>query len=304
MTKSTRRRLTVIAVAVVTMSAAPHVAAAREGQGATALDETHEALRANSTIDGLDVTTLLDKLPKAPASARQRKDCEGLVIVPATDGGKEAAAQGWIVTGEAKIGSDGDTVVSFAGAVHPVDNDYCTVAQGNVGIFRDGQLKAIAYASPSSKLSIGAVTALEGSGARVWSGAVLSAPIADIADTDGGYLLELRAVADQETLCGGTVTVPNIYNMKIDEARAALIAKGWSPAPHDDTASPRLGQEAKLVKRGFIETDSCSEGLDFCVFSYRSGTSSLAVTTVGDDPAPPVIHYNAQCAAGPKGVAQ
>jgi hypothetical protein len=294
--------LTMIAL---TMSAAPHFAAASPSQGATALDATQEELRATSSVAGLAFTTSLDQLPRAPASARIRKGCERLVILPATDGGKEAAYLGWIVTGEAKIGGDGDTVVSFAGAVQPVNDGfnsgYCTVAQGNIGLFHNGQLKAIAYASPSSKLSIGRVVGLEGGGARVWNGTALSAPIADVADTDGGYRLELRAVASQETLCGGTVAVPNIYKMKIDEARVALTAKGWSPKPPADGASsPRSDRESGLVKRGLIETDSCSQGLAFCEFNYGIGKTSLAVTTVGDDPLPSVLNYSVQCDVGPK----
>ena len=85
--------------------------------------------------------------------------------------------------------------------------------------------------------------------------------------------------------------------MKIDQARVALIAKGWSAMPPANAAAPRSGQEGELVKRGLIETDSCSEGLAFCAFNYRAGKSSLAVTTVGDDPLPTVISYRAQCAA-------
>ena len=43
-----------------------------------------------------------------------RKGCENLIVAPATDGGKEAASPGWIVTGEAKIGSDGDTALRIS----------------------------------------------------------------------------------------------------------------------------------------------------------------------------------------------
>jgi hypothetical protein len=301
MTKNTRR----LAVIVFVISAMPRLAAAGPSQGATALGGPQEELRATSMVDGLAFTTALEQLPKAPGSARMRKGCENLVVTPATDGGKEVASLGWIVTGEAKIGSDGDTAVSFAGAVQPVSDGYgsgyCTVAQGNLGLFHDRQLKALAYATPSSKLSVGRVIGLEGGGARLWNGAVFSAPIADIAETDGSYHLELRAVASQETLCGGTVTVPNIYAMKIDQARASLIARGWSPMPPTDAAVSRSGQEGELVKRGLIETDSCSQGLAFCEFNYRTSKSSLAVTTVGDDPLPTVISYRAQCAADANG---
>jgi hypothetical protein len=287
--------LAVLVVSVLVIPIVPRLAEA--AQGAVGLNDQPAELRAASQVEGLEFK-MLDKLPKAPASAQKREGCENYIIVPATVAGKEAAARGWAVTAEAKMGIY--ETVSFSGKFH-LDDDgytshYCTVMQGNVGVFHDGELVALAYASPSSKQTIGKVVELEGGGVRVWNGEDISAPIADIAVVDDGYLLQLETAAAQETLCGGKITVPNIYGLPIDKARAALIAKGWSPLPRDNSgASGEDDQEKKLVKRGVVEIDSCSEGLDFCEFNYTGQGVGLDVTTIGDADFPKVINYRAQC---------
>jgi hypothetical protein len=250
-----------------------------------------------SVTNGLEIQ-MLQKLPAAPAPTKAPARCAQYVVTPTTQPGKAVASAGWVITAEAQLGPF--EAISFAGQLRPVgdgyDGNYCTVEQGNVGIFQDGDLVAIAYASPSAKTSIGKAVALEGGGVRLWSGRAISQPIGDINVADNGRLVQLDAVAAQEMLCSGRATVPNIYGMPIDKARRMLITSGWTPMPRKgEDGPPSPGQEKQLVERGVVEVSACSEGLDYCGFGYRHGAVGLSVTTMGDDPFPKVTGYGADC---------
>jgi hypothetical protein len=235
----------------------------------------------------------LDKLPAAPGGA-DTDACSSFIVQPSTPAGRLVAARGWSVTGEAKVGML--QAVSFAGSFEQGTSGTCTIGDGNVAIFDNDQLIAIAYAERSSNQSIGRIVGLENGGARVWDGDFLSTPIGDIELTDDS-LLRLGKLAREETLCGGKAVVPNIYNMPINKARAALSEKGWTPVAGEPKTDPaEFGREIDLIKQGIVEVDSCSgTGLAYCGYKYRGPAGTLSVTTAGENDLPSVVGYEVNC---------
>lgn len=236
----------------------------------------------------------LAKLPSAPGDAGDKDTCSNFIVQPATAAGRQVAARGWSVTGEAKVGAL--QAVSFAGRFEQGTSGTCSISDGNVAIYDNDQLIAIAYVERSASDSIGHVAGLENGSARVWDGDFLSSPLGDIELTDDSQL-RLGKMAREESLCAGKAIVPNIYGMSIDKARTALAEKGWSPAPGEPKTDPaQFGREIALIKQGIIETDSCSgTGLGYCGFNYRGPAGSLSVTTAGENDPPKVVGYEANC---------
>ena len=270
-------------------------AMAREGQGAMGSGETPMELKVRSDIAGLSFQ-MLDKLPRAPRAGSGIPDfCSSYATEPKTAAGRGVRAAGWSVTGEARLGPL--TAISFAGGFEPATSGTCVVRDGNIGIFNvDGGLVAIAYARRGSTTSIGRVSELESGALRVWDGDPPGMPVADIERTEHGYLLRLGALAPRETLCRGRATVPNIYGLSIDKARAALIQSGWTPVPGDPAEDDRFGREKDLRKRGVVEVEGCSgTGFGYCSYGYKGAAGKLSVTTIGDGEFPTVSAYGAAC---------
>lgn len=280
---------------VVALACASGTALAREGQGAVGLDEIREELQARSEVKDLAIA-LATAIPKAPASASDRERCAHMTVDPASSAGRRVAGQGWAVTGEAPL-PNGNQAVSFVGKFEGGTSGSCLLSEGNVAIFHDENLLAIAYAPRGSNKSIGKVVPLEDGQARIWGGDYLSQPIADLRVENGGYLLALAPLAAEERRCGGRAILPNIYGMRIDTARKVLESKGWTPVRSDiGDDRNQFGREIDLVKRGILEVESCSgTGFGFCSFTYRGSAGTLAVTTVGDDEFPSVSGLSTQC---------
>lgn len=260
-------------------------------QGATGLGGGQEELKAASEIKGLSFG-LLDKLPRAPKTRdRMPEFCSSYAAQPRTPGGHMARSLGWLITGEAVLGSF--TAVSFAGSFEPATSGTCIIRDGNVGLFnRAGDLVALAYAAKGSNVSLGRVEEVEGA-VNVRDGEPPHSPVARIDLQSGGYLLRLGALAAQEKVCGGRAVVPNIRNQTIDKARRALIEAGWTPVPGDPA---NAGREADLRKRGVPEVDGCSgTGFGYCSFNYKGPAGKLDVTTIGDSDFPTVSDYSVQC---------
>lgn len=277
-------------LALVVALALPGVALAQ--QGAVGLNDTPERLQARSDVKGL-VFTLLDRLPKPPGG-KSDQFCNHYAAKPASEGARAARAQGWTVTGEAPLGPF--VAVSFAGRFEAATSGTCFVQDGNVGIFKGGQLLAVAYGARGAKQSIGKVSPLEGGAVRVWSSDPLTQPLGDIQRENSGYLMRLGTTAPLETFCSGRATVPNVYGMGIDKARRALMQTGWTPVPGDGGDDNRFGIEKELRKKGIVEVEGCSgTGFGFCSFSYKGAAGTLSVTTVGDSEFPTVSGYSAQC---------
>ena len=118
--------------------------------------------------------------------------------------------------------------------------------------------------------------------------------VGDIRSIDD-YKFEFNPVAASDGVCGGRAKVPNINNMPIDKARAALKANGWEPVPssEQDRTDSRV---AELVKLGVIEAEACSgTGLGYCSYNYRGEAGTLSVTTAGDNDYPSVSDYDVKC---------
>lgn len=74
--------------------------------------------------------------------------------------------------------------------------------------------------------------------------------------------------------------IPIKEGMSFTSARRALIQNGWKPNPTD---SERIGVENILIRKGFIEIESCTMGIQFCSFYYLKGQTCLGVATVGEE---------------------
>lgn len=286
--------LALAAIATLPFLAAP---AAAQG-GAAGAPQAAGALRVQSTVAALRFVPL-QRLPQAPASAAgaARATCGHLLGEARTPAGREVALAGWGVTGEARIGPY--QAVSFVGAFQRGTSGSCLLGEGNVGIFRDAQLLAIAYVAPNSRRTIARAVPLEQDGLRIWDGDYLSQPLADLhLGADGG--LTIQPLAAEERVCGGAASIPNIYGRPINEARGLLARSGWSPVTSPGrTARERLDERvADLVRRGVPEVEDCSgTGFGFCRYGYRGAAGTLNVTTVGDNDFPAVSGYGVRCGA-------
>ncbi|MEV8469821.1 PASTA domain-containing protein [Ralstonia sp. UNC404CL21Col] len=229
-------------------------------------------------------------LPKAGGDAGDRDSCPQLVIKPKSPAAKQVAAQGWAVMADVPLGAF--RAVSFAGQMQAATSGTCNVTQGNVAVFQNDKLVALAYGKSAEDPAIGALTPLEGGAVRVWDGDISPLPVGDLrVDSDG--TLRLSKVADEDAVCQGRALVPNVYNMSIDKARKALADKGWKPVKGGASPEPR---QAALVKRGIGEANSCAgTGLAYCDFNYVGPAGKLTLTTVGEDDLPHVAGYDVRC---------
>lgn len=258
-----------------------------------AQQQPNDGVSAKSNVAGIEFVTL-DHLPKAPASAASQKGCDWKLTEPKTAGGQAVAALGWGVTAEVPLGAY--QAVSFAGQFAPSTSGACEIDKGNVAIFSDRQLIALAYAAKGAKQTIGSIAVLQ-EGLRILDGGLVAMPVADI-HVDGKSL-EVVPVAAEDAVCQGLGKVPNVYGKPIDQARQSLISAGWAPFKNPKnlaTDEGRYGLELELSKQGIVEIDICSgTGFNFCNFYYRKDAMELSVSTTGEDGFPPVVGYGAQC---------
>jgi len=234
----------------------------------------------------------LTRLPIGPNPAGETGNCSGVSIEPETDAGRIVQQRGWGVLSEVVM--DDRTLVSFAGEFIPGTSGSCAMRQGNIGIFDGSDLVAIMYTASKSDELIGRLVPLDDGNVRLWSSSYLEYPVADI--LVGSIGLVVRAVASEDELCGGKVSVPNIFGTDITDARDALHRKGWTPKPQ-----PRLewGQQPDLQDIGVIEAIDCSgTGFAFCAYEYQNGEASLRVISSGElweDTVPSVTRYSVIC---------
>ena len=231
----------------------------------------------------------ISKLPKASGDAGDRDRCP-LVISPKSSAAKQVAAQDWTVMADVPFGPY--RAVSFAGQMEAATSGMCTVTQGNVAVFQNDRLIALAYGKSAEDTAIGTLTPLEGGAVRVWDGDISSLPVGDLR-VDGDGTLRMSKVADEDAVCQGHAKVPNVYNMPIDKARKALATQGWNPVRGKASGEPR---QIALAKRGIVEAESCADtGLGYCNFNYAGPAGRLTLTTVGDNDLPHVVGYDVKC---------
>lgn len=234
----------------------------------------------------------LQRLPRAPGGAVP-EFCRHLLAAPATAAGKAVAAAGWAVTREAPLGPY--QAVAFVAAGESGTSGSCRLTDGNLALFRGGEIVAIAFAAARGAATVATLHPFGTDALRIWDGDFLSQPVADLRLGVDGSLV-IQPLAAEERVCGGRAAVPNVYGRRIDEARALLLRQGWSPAPpaQREAADSRA---AELVRRGVPEVEDCSgTGFGFCGYAYRGAAGTLNVTTVGDDDFPTVSGYGVTCA--------
>jgi len=242
-----------------------------------------------SQVGGVDIVRLAE-LPKAPKKSEETESCDNQTNKTPSVEARSLETQGWIVTGEAKLGSL--QVVSFVADTEQGTSGSCLLKDGNIAFYEGGKLVALAYASKKTTVSLGRVE--EHSGVlRLWNGELVQQPVADV-KLIGGKGIVITALPNEEKFCSGQVTVPNIYNVPIILARMMLKEQGWQPAQskqEPDSASQGL------LDMGITEVDGCAgTGFGFCGFEYKNAGNSLSIATVGESPdTPSVISYNVSC---------
>ncbi|WP_346245813.1 hypothetical protein [Sphingomonas rustica] len=249
-----------------------------------------EAPRLTSKISGLMISASGD-LPKAPAEAGARDDCAHLLSDPKTAAGREVAERGWGVTGEAKVGDY--QAVSFVGSFERGTSGSCLLGKGNVALFKDGKLAALAWMKPGSPRSLARIETLGDDRLRLWDGDFLSQPFADLVADATGTIAAIP-MAEKDAVCGGKAEVPNLYGVPIATARARLARHGWTPGEREASGEDS-GAVGELVANGVTEVDDCSgTGFGFCRFTYGGAAGTLSVTTVGEGDRP-VAGYDVSC---------
>jgi hypothetical protein len=267
------------------------LAALTTGIAAPALAE----LALTSTVDGLTLVAL-DTLPAAPANQGEAEFCVNLASTsPETPAGRAVQANGWQVTAELPFGDL--TAVSFVGGAIPATSGTCELLDGNVGLFSDGQLVALLYGTDPAMPLIGRIEPFGKADLRIWSGDIVPMAVADLQRVGDG--ITTSPLAAEEAVCNGAATVPNIFNLPIDEARTRLIGAGWEPVP-GDPAQQALGWAKDVAAAGVPEVEDCSgTGLAFCSYNYTSAAGDLSVITAGDGSEngglPLVSSYGADC---------
>ncbi len=232
----------------------------------------------------------ITSLPKAGGSAGDRDGCPLSVIEPRSAAAKLVAAQGWAVMADVPLGAY--RAVSFAGRMKAGTSGTCSITQGNVAVFDGDRLLALAYGKSDEDTAIGNLTPLEGGRVRVWSGGIVGSPVGDLrVEADG--TVRLRRVADEESVCRGRASVPNVYGMPIDKARKALADKGWKPVRVKPDGESR---QAGLIRRGIVEVESCAgTGLAYCSFRYTAAAGTLSLVTAGEEGLPHTVGYDVKC---------
>jgi hypothetical protein len=233
----------------------------------------------------------LDTLPEAPADKGDAEFCGHLAAESVSAGARLAESRGWIVTAEAEVG--GYDVVSFVRGFVSGTSGSCERLDGNVGIFRAGELVALAYAHDTANGTIGSLEPLEGDAVRLWDGDYLPYPIADLRIE--GDAIEITALATVDTVCGAA-ELPNIHGMPIGEARELLRSHGWSPAEGGRIEEFDI-RAADLRDQGITEVEGCSgTGFGYCSYAYEGSAGKLSVSTAGDaEPTPNVSGYTVTC---------
>lgn len=74
--------------------------------------------------------------------------------------------------------------------------------------------------------------------------------------------------------------VPIREGMSFLKARKALIKDGWKPNP---TYSGEPGVEKIYIRKGFIEFESCTVGIQYCDLNYKKNEICLGVATIGEE---------------------
>jgi hypothetical protein len=264
---------------------------AASGNAAPPDDATNDQPAFESKVKGLKIVAASTIPSHRDDNAEDAQLCNSHFQSAKSDAAKAIEKQGWHVTGEEAAG--GYTIVSFVGGAEPGTSGSCLLDQGNIAFYRDGALRAIAYAAKGAQASIGSIRSLEGQGVRISDGDFLPQPVADIEFAKDGAIA-ITTLAASEKLCNGEATVPNIYGLPINRASATLRKAGWTPNP--PAGEERDERAEEMGTNGLPEAADCSgTGFGYCSFSYKGKAGTLSVTTVGEDEWPGVVGYDVAC---------
>ena len=235
----------------------------------------------------------LKTIPMGPLpSDFDRGWCNDSIIEPVTLNGKIISAKSWGVLSEQSLGPF--EFVSFAGEFKDGLSGSCIISQGNVAIFKAGELVGVIYTSSKDDELIGKLWIAEGGVVQLLN--PLFQSWADIKILKDKIQIEYKASV--QSFCNGAVIVPNVVGEPIREARQSLIEFAWEPIKQTEEVIFPFVEEMR--QSGIVETIDCAgTGFGYCSFEYENANANLNVTTseqtvpVGYDDV--VLYYGVSC---------
>jgi hypothetical protein len=245
-----------------------------------------------SAVDAIRIAAV-STLPSNSATTDDATFCNRFIQTPSMASAQAVRDAGWFVTGQTQVG--GYEAVSFVGGLRAGTSGICLLDDGNVALFKEGAIRAIAYGKKGVPNAIGMIRADAGL-VKIHDGEVLHQPAAVLHVARDGAV-SIDPLPASEAVCNGAATVPNIQNLPINNARDMLAKAGWTPSPR--TRPVREAEDMRafdFAKRGVKEVDSCAgTGLGFCNFAYKGPAGRLSVTTVGEAEWPTVASFDVTC---------
>ncbi len=235
------------------------------------------------------------------------------------------AAGGWVVEQEAVAGAY--RLITFIGRSESNTNSDCRRFGGGIALFKGGELQALAWdlrqgvigrrdqptldrnvmgqgesrmgdaggSTAYRPATLAALRPLDEGGLRIFRGARIDGPVADIRfEQDGSVRLTRQAAVDM--VCQARARLPNIHGLSMVRARGSLARYGWVPhvERNDDLIHDAVAY--RLHRQGMTEVIGCAPtGMGFCGFSYGTDAGELYVTTVGDGSDQRVVDYVVRC---------
>jgi len=235
----------------------------------------------------------LKTIPMGPLpSDFDRGWCNDSIIEPVTLNGKIISAKSWGVLSEQSLGPF--EFVSFAGEFKDGLSGSCIISQGNVAIFKAGQLVGVIYTSSKDDELIGKLWIAEGGVVQLLN--PLFQSWADIKILKDKIQIEYKASV--QSFCNGAVIVPNVVGEPIREARQSLIEFAWEPIIQTEEVVLSFVEEMR--QSGIVETIDCGgTGMGYCSFEYENPNATLWVqsseqkVSVGYDDV--VLYYGVSC---------
>ncbi|NJM51583.1 MAG: hypothetical protein HC843_12530 [Sphingomonadales bacterium] len=228
-------------------------------------------------------------LPGNPVSPEGADYCSHYLLDNPGRHAKFIGKAGWLVTNEYQDGNL--ELVSFTSSFELGTSGICFAKDGNIALFNDGNLAAIAYSVKGADLVLGSISLISGKSGEYYinDGNGPYAPLAKLTVNDG--IAEIMPLPEQESYCSDEAIVPNIYGKKITDGRNALLKAGWKPLGDKD------GGAEHLLRLGISEVESCSgTGYGFCRYSYGKGDMTLWMTSVGEEYN--IVSQSVNCGAG------
>lgn len=220
----------------------------------------------------------IDTVPRIERSTEDNGCGDWGVIDPKSAGGKLAQSRGWKVSSEARLGRLTAVVVLRNYDFYP--GAECIPVEGMLLLFERGDVIAALYREiPPLDYPIGWIEAMENGTVRVMA-STPQVPFGDLSFDGARILFGPMPAINVE--CGGRMKVPDVFRMKIDDARRKLVRAGWKPVKqrHAQPKDPTMRDPTyfKYRDRGIVEWESCGGG-GWCQFHYTSRAGALVLVT-------------------------